>query len=67
MVPLSFTVSFVFLALDLIGSRTEDPFEDRVDDTPLSAISRTIERNLREALGESNLPPPLRPEKGVLL
>ncbi|SFI40616.1 bestrophin family protein [Planctomicrobium piriforme] len=67
MVPLSFVVSFVFLALDLIGSRTEDPFENRVDDTPLSAISRTIERNMREALGEKDLPAPLEPERGVLL
>lgn len=67
MIPLSFIVSFVFLALDLIGSRTEDPFEDRVDDTPLSSLSRTIERNLRAALGETDLPPKLEPVQGVLL
>ncbi len=67
MIPLSFIVSFIFLALDLIGSRTEDPFEDRVDDTPLSTISRTIERNLRAALGETDLPPELKPQRGVLL
>lgn len=66
MIPLSCAVSFVFLALDLIGSRTEDPFENRVDDTPLSALSRTIERNLRETLGESDLPPKLRPVEGIL-
>ena len=66
MIPLSFTVSFVFLALDLIGSRTEDPFENRVDDVPISSLSRTIERNLEEALGETQLPPTLKPEHGVL-
>lgn len=67
MIPLSFAVSFVFLALDLIGSRTEDPFENRMDDTPLSTISRTIERNLLSTLGEKELPPNLLPKNGVLL
>ncbi len=66
MIPLSLLVSFVFLALDLIGSRTEDPFENRVDDVPLSALSRTIERNLEEALGETKLPPSIQPDQGVL-
>lgn len=67
MIPLSFAVSFVFLSLDLIGSRTEDPFENRMDDTPLSTISRTIERNLLSTLGEKDLPPNLLPKNGVLL
>jgi putative membrane protein len=67
MIPLSLTVSVVFLALDLIGSRTEDPFENRMDDTPMSTISRTIERNLRSTLGEKDLPPNLLPKNGVLL
>ncbi len=66
MIPLSFIVSFVFLALDLIGSRTEDPFENRVDDVPLSTLSRMIERNLRAAHGDTDLPPNLKPQRGVL-
>lgn len=67
MIPISLAVSFVFLVLDIIGSRTEDPFENRVDDTPLSALSRTIERNLREQLGETELPPNIEPVGGVLM
>lgn len=66
MIPVSCAVSFVFLALDLIGARIEDPFENRVDDTPLSSLSRTIERNLLATLGEPRLPPTLEPERGVL-
>lgn len=66
MIPISMAVSFVFLSLDLIGSRTEDPFENRVDDVPLSAIARTIERNLEQILGESPLPPAMQPQHGVL-
>lgn len=66
MIPLSFCVSFVFLVLDWTGARTEDPFENRLEDTPLSSISRTIERNLQQQLGEA-LSPPLEPKNGVLL
>ncbi|WP_152099331.1 bestrophin family protein [Lacipirellula parvula] len=66
MIPLSMTVSFVFLSLDLIGSRTEDPFENRVDDVPLTSLARTIERNLEQVLGESPLPPVIQPDHGVL-
>ena len=66
MIPLSVVVSFVFLALDLIGSRTEDPFENRADDVPLTALTRTIERNVEEVLDERDLPAAEQPEQGVL-
>lgn len=56
MIPLSITISFVFLALDLIGERTEDPFENRLEDVSMSALCNTIETNLKESLGEINLP-----------
>ena len=59
-------VGFVFLILNRIGKNLEDPFENTVYDTPMTAISRTIEINLRQTLGETQLPPPIQPEKGVL-
>ena len=59
-------VSFVFLVLNRIGKNLEDPFENKVYDTPMTALSRTIEINLRQVLGETQLPPPVQPEKGVL-
>lgn len=65
-IPLTLTVNFVFLALNMIGTRTGDPFENRLDDTPMSSLCRTIEINLREQLGEVDLPKPLVAEDGVL-
>lgn len=59
-------VSFVFLVLNRIGKNLEDPFEDRPYDVPLTALSRTIEINLRQALGETDLPPAIQPVHGVL-
>ncbi|MHC2070647.1 bestrophin family protein [Bremerella sp. T1] len=55
-IPLAMVINFVFLSLDQIGERTEDPFENRLDDTPLTSISVTIETNLKEMLDEQHLP-----------
>jgi len=65
--PLGSTlVGFIFLALDKIGRDLEDPFDCTVHDIPLSSITRTIEINLRQMLGESNLPPASEPVNGIL-
>jgi len=65
--PLGSTlVGFIFLALDKIGRDLEDPFDNTMHDIPLNAISRTIEINLRQSLGERHLPEPIAPVNGVL-
>ncbi len=60
------SIGFVFLLLNRIGKNLEDPFENTVYDTPMTALSRAIEINLRQALGETQLPAPIQPENGVL-
>jgi ion channel-forming bestrophin family protein len=65
--PLGSTlVGFMFLALDKIGRDLEDPFENTVYDVPLTAITTTIDINLRQLLGETALPEEATPIKGVL-
>jgi ion channel-forming bestrophin family protein len=65
--PLGSTlVGFIFLALDKIGRDLEDPFENSIYDLPLTAITMTIEVNLRQLLGETVLPQAEKPVKGVL-
>ncbi|MCK6520785.1 hypothetical protein L6R49_05010 [Myxococcota bacterium] len=59
-------VSFAFLGLDEVGTQIEDPFETDANDLPLDALCRVIEVNLRQRLGETNLPPDAKPVKGVL-
>ena len=55
--PLGSTVvGFMFLALDKIGRDLENPFENKVYDVALTAITTTIETNLRQMLGETELP-----------
>lgn len=55
-IPVSILISFVFLCLDLVGERAEDPFENRLEDVPLTALSLTIETNVKEQWGDKNFP-----------
>lgn len=65
--PLGSTlVGFMFLALDKIGQDLEDPFDNTIYDIPLTAICTTIESNLRQLLGETELPAAEVPIRGVL-
>lgn len=66
-IPLALLINFIFLSLDQIGEMTEDPFENRPSDTPLTSISVTIEGNLKEMLGEKEIPPKPVVTGGVVL
>lgn len=55
-VPVSLIISFVFAIISKVGEVNEDPFENRITDVPLTSLCNTIERDLREMLGEKELP-----------
>jgi putative membrane protein len=54
-------IAYAFLGLDAVGDELEEPFGADENDLPLDMLTRTIEVNLRQALGESSLPPMLKP------
>ncbi|ALK95595.1 bestrophin [Massilia sp. WF1] len=54
-------VAYTFFGLDALGDEIEEPFGTSDHDLPLEAICRTIEIDLRTALGDTKLPPPLLP------
>lgn len=66
MIPVSILISFVFGVMGKVGEVNEDPFENRITDIPMTSMCNTIERDLKEMLGETNLPPKLEPENGFL-
>lgn len=66
MVPVSLVIVFVFAIIGKVGEVNEDPFENRITDVPLTAICNTIERDLREMLGEQDLPSKTEPSGGFL-
>lgn len=59
-------VSYAFFGLDVVGDEIEQPFGNDPNDLPLRGISRMIEVNLRQRLGETDLPPLLRPVDEIL-
>lgn len=66
MIPVSIIISFVFAIIGKVGEVNEDPFENRITDVPLTAMCNSIERDLREMLGENDLPKKLEAENGFL-
>jgi putative membrane protein len=54
-------IAYAFLGLDAVGDELEEPFGSDYNDLPLSTLSRMIEVNLRQQLGETDLPPLLVP------
>jgi putative membrane protein len=66
--PLGSTVAgFLFLALLQIGNDMQNPFENLDDDVPMSTLTRAIEIDLRDMLGEPHELKPVQPDDGILL
>jgi ion channel-forming bestrophin family protein len=65
--PFSVLISWVFTSLEQVGESAENPFEGSANDVPISQISRTIEIDLREMLGETDLPEALTPMNNIVL
>lgn len=59
-------IAYTFFGLDALSEEITDPFGVAANHLPLTTISRTIEINLLEALGETELPPDIVPIKGYL-
>ncbi len=65
-VPFSMLISWVFFTMEQIGEFSENPFDNSVNDTPIAAICRNIEIDIKEFLGEA-LPTKMNPVDDVLL
>lgn len=66
LVPFSVLISWIFFMMERVSDSSEDPFEGGVHDVPLSAVCRLIEIDIRQALGEKDVPPPLEPVDDVV-
>lgn len=54
-------VAYTFFGLDALGDEIEEPFGLESNDLALDTLCRNIEINLRDSLGETDLPEPLQP------
>lgn len=66
-IPFSVLISWIYTSLDQVGESTENPFEGNANDVPISQMSRNVEIDIRQMLGETDLPPALEPMNHIVL
>ncbi len=60
-------IIWVFFLMEKIGDYSENPFEGTYNDVPITNISRAIEIDLREMIGDQNIPDPVGEVNGFLM
>ncbi|MNY65854.1 hypothetical protein D3C86_2031950 [compost metagenome] len=66
LIPFNMIVSWVFMFMEYVGDISENPFEGLLNDTPISTIIRNIEIDLKEMIGDTDLPEKLSSYSGTL-
>ncbi len=66
-VPISVTLSWIFYTMEVVGDSSENPFENAINDVPMTAICRTIEIDLLQMIGAENIPQKVKPENNILM
>lgn len=66
-IPISVILSWIFNTMEVVGDSSENPFENAINDVPMTAICRTIEIDLLEMIREKNIPEKIRPEHDILM
>jgi putative membrane protein len=66
-IPITALVGWVYVMMEIIGDYSENPFQGMANDIPMMSLCRVIEIDLREMLGEKDLPPGIEPKNGVLM
>lgn len=62
-IVISIIIPLLFVAVEKTAIIMQDPFENTPVDTPMTSLAQTIEINIRQMIGEKNVPP--RVDKGL--
>ena len=66
-IPITVVVGWVYVMMEVVGDYSENPFQGMANDIPMLSLCRVIEIDLREILGETDLPPGIQAKKRVLM
>ena len=66
-IPIAVTISWIFYTMEVVGDSSENPFENAINDVPITAISRTIEIDLLQMLEETDIPGKIKAENDILM
>jgi ion channel-forming bestrophin family protein len=67
LLPVGMVVSWIFYQIYIFGKVQASPFANWTTDVALNAICTTIEIDLKQLLGDPDVPEPARPVDGVLM
>lgn len=62
-IPLLLVISSAFFLLEKSATHLQDPFSNRPTDTAMTTIATNIEINIKQLLGETEVPEPLQPQE----
>lgn len=66
-IPFSATISWMYTSLEQVGESTVNPYEGNANDVPITQIAKIIERELKEIVGELDLPVLPNPVNDIIL
>ncbi len=66
-IPIIALVGWVYVMMEVVGDYSENPFQGMANDIPMLSLCRVIEIDLREMLGEKELPPSIKAKNGILM
>lgn len=66
-IPFSVLISWVFMTMEQIGEASENPFDNGLNDIPISTICRNIEIDILELLERKDIPEKIEPFNEILL
>lgn len=66
-IPLYMVIAWIFHTMEVVGDTSENPFENAINDVPMTAICRIIEVDLRDMLNEENIPAPIEAIDNILM
>lgn len=66
-IPITALIGWVYVMMEVVGDYSENPFQGMANDIPMLSLCRVIEIDLREMLGETELPPAVQAKRGILM
>jgi putative membrane protein len=66
-IPTVALIGWVYVTMELVGDYSENPFEGMMNDIPMLSLCRTIEIDLREMIGDTDIPKPIEAKKNILM
>jgi putative membrane protein len=66
-IPITVLIGWIYVSMELVGDYSENPFQGMANDIPMLSLCRTIEIDLREMLGETDLPKPITAKNHILM